>query len=76
VSDSVESLQAECRQANLLLAGVVMRMDATQKIHDSAAFLGNGAECDKLRQELHELLDQRLDHNARVMQLTRRMMEL
>lgn len=60
----------------MLLAGVTMKFDAIQKLFDSAAFLGQGEELDKLRLELHALLDVRLDHNVRMMQLTREMMNL
>lgn len=58
------------------LAGVTMRFDAVQKLFDSACFLGQGQEMDNLRLQLHALLDARLDHNARIMQLTREMMNL
>lgn len=68
--------QAQCRAEALKLAAVTMRFDATQKLFDSAAFLSQGQEMDTLRLQLHALLDARLDHNARIMQLTREMMDL
>lgn len=76
MSDAQAKIQQECKAASMKLAAVVMRIDATQKLFDSAAFMGLGQEADKFRQELHALLDERLDHNARVMQLTRQLMEL
>jgi len=67
--------QTQCRNEALALAAVTMRSEALQKLFDSAAFLGQGQEMDNLRLQLHALLDTRLDHNARIMQLSRQMME-
>lgn len=73
---NLQTLQAEVRATHIRLAGVVMRTEATHKLFDSAAFLGQGEELDNLRLQLHALLDEKLDHNVRIMQLTRQMMEL
>lgn len=76
MSDERKSIDVEIRKASIQLSSIIMRIEATQKLFDSAAFLGNGEASDVLRMELHALLDQRLDHNARIMQLTRQNMEL
>lgn len=73
---SQQEKRRQCQLAAAALAGITMRFDATCKLYDSAVFLRQGQEADKFRMELHELLDQRLDHTGRLMQLTREMIEL
>ncbi len=75
MSDSPK-LQSEVRAESMKLTAVVMRLEAVNKLFDSAAFLGQGKEMDDLRLQIHALIDARLDHNARIMQLTREMMDL
>lgn len=73
---SMKQLQTLAKQETTQIAGVIMRTEAITKMYECASFLNQGKEMDELRLQLHALLDVRLDHQNRVMHLTREMMQL
>jgi hypothetical protein len=70
-----EELQQQQRVATVKLTGATIQMEATAKLYDASTFIGDNVEADKLRQQLHALLDAKLDHSARIMQLARDIMQ-
>jgi len=75
VSDLV-TLQRQHQRSTLELYMASKRYDAIKALFDAAVFARNGQEADKLRGELHSLLDQMLDHSSTTMTLSRHMFEL
>jgi hypothetical protein len=63
------TLEEQQKEATALLAGSAIQFDGIYKLFEAHAFLSDGEQMDKLRLQLHALLDARLDHTARIMQL-------
>lgn len=49
--------------------------DGTKALYNAACWTGNGKAAQGHRETLHALLDAELDHQASIMQLTRKLLE-
>lgn len=71
-----KELRGQTVLTNLKLSELTMKIEATTQLHNTSAFAGDGSQADLYRQELHALLDAKLDGFARIMQLARELMQI
>ena len=70
-----ETLMKRLQVQQVKMLELSHKYDGVKKMFDAAAMQNNGTECDKLRFQLHELLDLQLDCVAMTMLLTRSFIE-
>lgn len=69
-------LQKKIRAEVINQVGIETQMEGMRKFYDAAVLVGNNAAAQSYRDNLHTLLDAKLDSSASVMLLTRQMTEL
>lgn len=70
-ADIQKRINAEC----IKQVAIDSQMEGTRKLHDSALLLGDNSAAQVFRENLHTLLDAKLDAAAGVMVLTRQLVE-
>jgi hypothetical protein len=68
-------ISAEIKKLTVLNSSLVMRRDGLTSFYTAACLSGDGVAADKHRQEIHAVLDEMLDCNARLMHLSRQIMK-
>ena len=68
-----EQIVAELQRLVAEGTAVMARWEGTKKLFDAACMQGNGIEADKLRHELHAILDVLLDTTSSTISLRCRM---
>jgi hypothetical protein len=71
-----DELQKRIRAEIINQVGIETQMEGTRKFHDAAVLVGNNSLAQNYRDNLHTLLDAKLDSAASVMLLTRQLTEL
>jgi len=71
-----DDLQKKIRAEIINQVGIEAQMEGTRKFYDAAVLVGNNDLAQRYRDNLHTLLDAKLDSSASVMLLTRQMTEL
>lgn len=64
-------IQQRIAQTAVEMVALGQRAEGTNSMYKSACLLGDNASADKTRQQLHDLLDARLDIEATSMMLAR-----
>lgn len=72
---SRDAVLGELRKTQVQMVLHGRQYDATKQLFDAANFAGDGVEAQRLRDELHRILDTVLDNTASAMTLTRQLME-
>lgn len=70
-----DAIMQKLKDQQMRILQLSHQYDGVKKLFDAAAMQNNGTECDRLRFQLHELLDLQLDCVAMTMLLTRSFIE-